>query len=109
MLEQYNDSLEASQAALEQAQEASNAAGIKLMDGVSMEAARGYAEQMRNVYLMNEEASKDLSDQLEKVVGTLDEVDKTKFVSTLNALDWQSVESLETLPETLEEIGVSVP
>jgi nitrate reductase assembly molybdenum cofactor insertion protein NarJ len=27
----------------------------------------------------------------------------------LNALDWNSVESLESLPDTLEQMGISVP
>jgi hypothetical protein len=43
------------------------------------------------------------------VIGTLNETDKTNFISALNALDWQSVESLESFPETLEAMGIAVP
>jgi hypothetical protein len=79
------------------------------MEGVTMEAARGYAEQMRNVYLLNEEAASSLDDSLRGIVDTLDETGKTSFMSALNALDWSSVESLESLPETLEAMGIAVP
>jgi hypothetical protein len=48
--------LTASQNALKQAQEASVNAGIEVMDGITMEAARGYAEQMRYVYTLNEQS-----------------------------------------------------
>jgi hypothetical protein len=106
---QFNDNRKASEEALQQAQDASALAGIELVDGITMEAARGYAEQMRNVYLLNEEASGNLQQSLEGVVGTLNKTDKTKFFGALNALDWQSVESLESLPETLEQMGISVP
>ena len=106
---QYNDSVAAGNEALIQAQEASTNAGIALMEGVTMEAARGYAKQMRNVYLLNEDATDDLQRELDDVIGTLNEIDKTNFLSALNALDWQSAESLESLPETLEQMGISVP
>ena len=106
---QYNDSVEAGNEALKQAQEASINAGITLMEGITMEAARGYANQMRNVYLLNENATEDLQKELNDVINTLNETDKTSFISALNALDWQNVESLESLPETLEQMGINVP
>lgn len=99
----------AGEKALAQAQQASVDAGIEMMDGLSMEAARGYADQMRNLYLLGEAASDTLDSKLQTLTSNLNETDKTKFIGALNALDWQSVESLESLPETLENIGVSVP
>ena len=38
----------------------------------------------------------------------LNQADKTKFFSALNAVDWSDIDSLESLPDTLKELNVSV-
>ena len=79
------------------------------MSDISIEAARGYAEKMRNVYLVHDDSLYSLDNNLRLLIQNLDDVDKTKFMSALNALDWSNVDSLESLPDTLEEIDVNVP
>lgn len=106
---QYNDSVAIGNKALEQAQEASANAGIALMEDVTMEAAKGYAEKMRSVYTYDATNVEKLTSNLEDVIGTLNKTDKINFISALNALDWNSVASIESLPDTLEQIGISVP
>ena len=113
---QYSDSIAAGTAALNQAQDAFEKAGLvdaegvgDVLEGVSMEAARGYAESMRNVYLLGAEGAAELDTSLRSMISSLDDSEKTSFISALNALDWTSVDSLESLPETLEALGVSIP
>lgn len=106
---QFKENQKVAEERLAKAEEAAKNAGIEVMDGITMEAAEAYAEQMRNIYLLNEQSAAALDTNLQGVIDNLNDTDKTKFMSALNALDWSDVDSIESLPETLEQIGVSVP
>lgn len=105
---QFSDSQDIAIKAQSKAAEASADAGIDVMDDITMEAAQGYAEQMRQIYLLNTDNAKTLDASIRQVMSTLNETEKSSFIMALNALDWNKVESLETLPETLEQLGLSI-
>lgn len=105
---QYSEGLEAGKAALAQAQKVATSAGIQVLDDVAMSAAKGYAEHMRNVYLLNEESADRLDSRIRNVMDTLNDTDKTSFISALNGLDWNDVNSIEALPDILEDMDISV-
>ena len=108
MWTQYSDSIEAGIKALQQATEKSQKAGIEVVEGISMEAASGYADHMRNIYLQGAQGAKDLDDTMQKIAAGLSSEDKEAFYRAVNALDWSSVESIEGLSESLESLNVSI-
>jgi hypothetical protein len=64
---------------------------------------------MRNVYLLSHESASELDASLQTILDDLNDSQKNSFLTALNGLDWTKVESIETLPETLEMLGISVP
>lgn len=97
--------------ALVQTQGAFTKAGLNFADdnNMSMEAAQGYANKMRSVYTRGQGLQLILNGAIDSITQSLTEEDTNTFMSTLNALDWTNMDSIETLPDTLKALGINVP
>ena len=55
------------------------------------------------------EVGKELGNSINDLLASVSLEDKDKLISQLNAIDWHDADALESLPETLKEIGINLP
>lgn len=106
------DSIDLSTKAFEKANKTIEDMGVAVEFNGKMtsEAAQGYADQLVDVASTSgQEGVTAVNDAINSIAENMSEEDFTKFMGQINALDWKNMDDLENLPETLAELGISVP
>lgn len=85
-------------------------AHFEISDSFTTEMAQGYSEHLKTALIESgQDAMNEVNQYLEAIRKSMSAEDFEKFVSQLNAVDWDDLSSWEKLPDTLKEIGLNVP
>lgn len=83
---------------------------VELHGKMTSEAAQGYANQLVDIAgTSGQEGVDAVNNTINAIAENMSDEEFTKFMAQINALDWKNMDDLENLPETLAELGISVP
>jgi len=77
---------------------------------LSSGAEKGLIEKLSQIVAVSgEQGGKEAVEAINKLLNNVSNEDREKIVSSLNAIDWHNLNELEELPNTLKELGTSLP
>ena len=83
---------------------------VELHGKMTSEAAQGYADQLVDIAgTSGQEGVDAVNNTINAIAENMSDEEFTKFMAQINALDWKNMDDLENLPETLAELGISIP
>lgn len=83
---------------------------VELHGKMTSEAAQGYADQLVDIAgTSGQEGVDAVNNTINAIAENMSDEEFTKFMAQINSLDWKNMDDLENLPETLAELGISVP
>lgn len=84
--------------------------GFTLDNTLTAGAEKGLIEHLSQVVAVSTPAiGKIFGDNINNLLGSVAEEDREKLAAQLNAIDWHDADALESLPETLREVGIYLP
>ena len=109
----YTDIKEAQDAATEsfkKSNEFAKQVGVTLNQYLTADITANYVKKLEEVAASSGEAgAQAVQSALDSITAGMSESDINAFYQALNGLDWKNVDDLESLPQLLKDLGVSVP
>lgn len=71
---------------------------------------KDFSNNLEQIYKASGSAGvKEIESQIEQIIAPMSDKEAEKFMTALNSIDWSSADAIDTLEDTLEALGVSVP
>lgn len=111
-LKHINEAEELAAKAMDDAREKIEDMGGKLELNSKMyaDSAKGFADNLQHVMAVSGQSGVDaINNAVGEMGKNLEVEDYNKMLGAINAIDWQKTENWESLPETFEALGLSIP